>query len=259
MKAAIVEAFRDDADILIATEAGGEGVNLQFCSLLVNFNLPWNPQRVEQRIGRVHRYGQKCDVVVVNFINRSNRADERVFDLLQEKFALFDGVFGASDETLGALESGVDIERRILEIYQKCRTTEEVEAAFDLLQTEMDELLRERDAETRAKLIEHFDEDVAARLKGRREESIANLDLFQRRLLALVRAEWPDAAVDGHRIIRDGVSYTLDRREAEGGPARFFRLGLPEADALVEAAKARDLPRHGFPSTLMPIRGGWPM
>lgn len=240
-KAAIVDAFREDADILIATEAGGEGVNLQFCSLLVNFDLPWNPQRVEQRIGRVHRYGQKCDVVVVNFLNRANKADERVFELLKEKFALFDGVFGASDEILGALESGVDIEKRILAIYQKCRTTEEVVAAFDALQGEMDELLRGRDTETRAKLIEHFDEAVAERLKGRREASNANLDLFQRRLLALVQAEWPDAVIEGHRIVKDGVTHTLDWREAEGGPARFFRLGLPEADALVEAAKAREL------------------
>ena len=100
-------------------------------------------------------------------------------------FALFDGVFGASDEILGALESRVDIEKRILEIYQKCRTTEEVETAFDALQMEMDELLRERVTETRAKLIENFDEAVAERLKGRREAANANLDLFQRRLLAL--------------------------------------------------------------------------
>ena len=236
-KAAIVEAFRDDADILIATEAGGEGVNLQFCSLLVNFDLPWNPQRVEQRIGRIHRYGQKCDVVVVNFINRANRADERVFELLQEKFALFDGVFGASDEILGALESGVDIERRIFDIYQQCRTTDEVEQAFDALQAEMDALLSEKDTETRAKLIEHFDETVAERLKGRREATTFQLDQFQRRLLALARGA--GAQTDGHRLVYDGQPYTLDWREAEEEPATFFHLGLPVVDAMVEAAKAQ--------------------
>lgn len=105
IKAAIVEEFKDRASILIATEAAAEGVNLQFCSLVVNFDLPWNPQRIEQRIGRCHRYGQKHDVVVVNFLNRRNQADERVFELLSEKFNLFDGVFGASDQVLGALES----------------------------------------------------------------------------------------------------------------------------------------------------------
>jgi SNF2 family DNA or RNA helicase len=127
VKAAIVEHFRDEATILVATEAAAEGVNLQFCSLVVNFDLPWNPQRIEQRIGRCHRYGQKHDVVVVNFLNRRNEADKRVYELLSEKFRLFDGVFGASDEVLGALESGVDIERRIAEVYQTCRTNADIQ------------------------------------------------------------------------------------------------------------------------------------
>ena len=68
MKAAVVEEFRDHASILIGTEAAAEGINLQFCSLIVNYDLPWNPQRIEQRIGRCHRYGQKNDVVVINFL-----------------------------------------------------------------------------------------------------------------------------------------------------------------------------------------------
>jgi SNF2 family DNA or RNA helicase len=85
----------------------------------VNYDLPWNPQRIEQRIGRCHRYGQKHDVVVVNFLNRKNAADERVFQLLSEKFQLFEGIFGASDEVLGAIESGVDFEKRIADIYQR--------------------------------------------------------------------------------------------------------------------------------------------
>ncbi len=83
--------------------------------------LPWKPQRIEQRIGRCHRYGQQHDVVVVNFLNRTNAADQRVFQLLSEKFQLFEGVFGASDEVLGAIESGVDFEKRIAAIYQCCR------------------------------------------------------------------------------------------------------------------------------------------
>jgi SNF2 family DNA or RNA helicase len=77
---ALVDYFRDQAEIMIATEAAAEGINLQFCSLIVNYDLPWNPQRVEQRIGRCHRYGQKHDVVVVNFINVENRADKRVYE-----------------------------------------------------------------------------------------------------------------------------------------------------------------------------------
>ncbi|HNL24307.1 MAG TPA: SNF2-related protein, partial [Pseudomonadales bacterium] len=112
-RAALVEHFKERGTVMIATEAGAEGINLQFCSLVINYDLPWNPQRIEQRIGRCHRYGQKFDVVVVNFVDRSNEADARVYELLAQKFQLFEGVFGASDEVLGAIGSGVDFERRI--------------------------------------------------------------------------------------------------------------------------------------------------
>lgn len=101
-------------------------------------------QRIEQRIGRCHRYGQKHDVVVVNFLNKRNEADQRVYQLLSEKFKLFEGVFGSSDEVLGAVESGVDIERRIAEVYQTCRTSDEISAAFDRLQRELDEQIQAR-------------------------------------------------------------------------------------------------------------------
>ncbi len=136
-RAALVEHFRDTASIMIATEAAAEGINLQFCNLVVNYDMPWNPQRIEQRIGRCHRYGQKFDVVVVNFLNKANAADVRVHQLLAEKFKLFDGVFGASDEVIGAVESGVDFEKRIVAIYQQCRTTEQIEFQFDQLQQEL--------------------------------------------------------------------------------------------------------------------------
>ena len=137
MRAALVDYFRESGRIMIATEAGAEGINLQFCSLVVNYDLPWNPQRIEQRIGRCHRYGQKHDVVVVNFLNKNNEADQRVFQLLAEKFSLFEGVFGASDEILGAIESGVDFEKRIAAIYQRCRTPGQIKASFDKLQLEL--------------------------------------------------------------------------------------------------------------------------
>ena len=138
-RAAIIDYFKEEAEIMIATEAGAEGINLQFCSLMINYDLPWNPQRIEQRIGRCHRYGQKYDVVVINFVNRKNAADQRVYELLDEKFKLFKGVFGASDEVLGSIESGVDFEKRIAAIYQSCRTEDEINTAFDALQNEMDE------------------------------------------------------------------------------------------------------------------------
>lgn len=160
-RAALVEHFRDKARIMIATEAAAEGINLQFCSMVVNYDLPWNPQRIEQRIGRCHRYGQEHDVVVINFLNENNAADRRAFQLLEQKFKLFDGVFGSSDEVLGSIENGFDIEKKCLEIFQTCRTDEEINQAFDALQGKMDEEIGQGLRETRQKLLENFDVEVA--------------------------------------------------------------------------------------------------
>ncbi len=86
IRTALIEHFRDKGTMLIATEAAAEGVNMQFCKLVINFDLPWNPQRVEQRIGRCHRYGQRHDVVVINFLNTRNHADRRVHQLTVESY-----------------------------------------------------------------------------------------------------------------------------------------------------------------------------
>ena len=201
VRTALIEHFRDEATILLATEAAAEGINLQFCSLVVNYDLPWNPQRIEQRIGRCHRYGQKHDVVVINFLNERNDADRRVLELLTEKFSLFNGVFGASDEVLGSIESGVDFEKRILAIYQECRTPEEIDAAFRTLQAEMDEQIRTRLDDTRLTLFEHFDEDVHQRLRLQLADAQAQLDRVGRRFWSLThfmldgRARFDDAAL----------------------------------------------------------------
>jgi len=176
MRMALVDFFRDHGEVMIATEAAAEGINLQFCSLIVNYDLPWNPQRIEQRIGRCHRYGQKHDVVVINFLNEDNLADQRIYALLKEKFQLFDGVFGASDEILGRVESGIDFEKRVLDIFETCRHPIEIEAAFTALQTELDEPIQERIAQARQMLFEHFDEDVVGRLKFHMDETKQRLD-----------------------------------------------------------------------------------
>jgi SNF2 family DNA or RNA helicase len=187
VRTAIIEHFRDNASIMIATEAAAEGINLQFCSLVINFDLPWNPQRIEQRIGRCHRYGQKHDVVVINFLNERNAADRRVYELLNEKFNLFTGVFGASDEVLGSIEAGVDFERRILDIYQQCRTQGEIESAFEALRAELDETIASRIQETRQILLEHFDEDVHARLRVNLTGAQEQLDRVGRMFWTLTR------------------------------------------------------------------------
>ncbi len=244
MKAAIVEEFRDRATILIATESAAEGVNLQFCSLIVNYDLPWNPQRVEQRIGRCHRYGQKHDVVVVNFVNRNNAADRRVFQLLSEKFRLFDGVFGASDEVLGAIESGVDLEKRIAAVYQECRSNTEIDAAFNQIQWELEADISNRLSQTRRDLLEHFDEEIHHRLRMHRDRAQETLDAVQRMLLNVARHELgADATFAAHEPFFEhgGNGYHLDWRKAEARNCNFFRPDHPLAERIISEAKARKL------------------
>jgi excisionase family DNA binding protein len=227
MKAAVVEAFRDRKTILIATESGAEGINLQFCSLLVNFDLPWNPQRVEQRIGRCHRYGQKIDVTVVNFLNLKNHAEQRIHQLLDEKFNLFKGVFGASDEVLGVIERGVDIERRIFQIVQGSRTETEIDAAFDKLQDELKAQIDEQMLDARKRLLETVDERVIDRLKTRKDEIKSQLSDFEKQLLYVARAELPDAkfhANDERRFDYRGDTYTTEWPLADQNGWKFFRL-----------------------------------
>lgn len=173
---ALVDYFRDHADIMIATESAAEWLNLQFCSLLINYDLPWNPQRVEQRIGRCHRYGQQHDVTVINLINTDNRADERVYELLSDKLNLFNGMFGSSDEILWQLESGLDIERKILEIFQTCRTKEEIDSAFDDLQQKMEVIIEDKMKTTKQTVLDEFDEQVAARLQDSKEQTSIVVD-----------------------------------------------------------------------------------
>jgi len=281
-RAALVEHFKERGKVMIATEAGAEGINLQFCSLVINYDLPWNPQRIEQRIGRCHRYGQKFDVVVVNFVDRSNEADARVYELLAQKFQLFEGVFGASDEVLGAIGSGVDFERRIAEIYQNCREPDEIKASFEQLQLDLSSEINEAMVKTRQLLLEHFDEEVQDKLRIRAEDSRNTRSRFERMLMDLTRAELGDcAAFDGDgfdlRRLPAGIEhsgikgielgrYELPRRSGE---AHLYRVNHPLALWITQQAKTRQLPAaklvfdyeaYGIRiSTLEPYRGktGW--
>lgn len=231
MRSALVDFFKSEAEIMIATEAAAEGVNLQFCSLLINYDLPWNPQRIEQRIGRCHRYGQKYDVVVINFVNLKNAADKRVYELLDQKFNLFKGVFGASDEVLGSIESGVDFEKRIAAIYQSCRNEVEINAAFDALQQEMDENIQSGLKDARQKLLENFDDEVHDKLKINLKESQGYLDTYERWLWDVSRFYLGDMADFAERE----YSFVLKKNpfpqeEINPGP---YRIGKNIADAHV--------------------------
>jgi len=273
MRSALVDYFKEEGVIMIATEAGAEGINLQFCSLVVNYDLPWNPQRIEQRIGRCHRYGQQHDVVVVNFLNQKNEADQRVFQLLSEKFQLFEGVFGASDEVLGAIESGVDFEKRIAGIYQRCRRPDEINAAFDQLQVELGAQINAAMTRTRQQLLEHFDDEVREKLRVHDERSRSFLNRYEQLLMRLTRFELAAAAeFDGDSAFTLRTSpfngeiplgrYELPRRSGE---AHLYRIGHPLAQRILQQAKSRQLPPaeivfdltdyEGRVSTLQPYVG----
>jgi adenine-specific DNA-methyltransferase len=214
---------------------------------------------------------------VVNFLNQRNAADQRVFQLLSEKLRLFDGVFGASDEVLGALESGVDIERRIAQVYQTCRSSAEIDAAFDALQLELEEQIRDRMAQTRQSVLEHFDEEVHQRLRIHQDQAMAALDQRGRWLAELTRAElgaearWepgqPRFYYAGEAAPRGW--YHLDWKEADRRGDSFYRVDHALAALLIDRARGRALPTaavdldhsgHGVKVALLePLRGrqGW--
>ncbi len=242
---ALVEEFRDRTQVLLMTEAGAEGLNLQFCNLVVNYDLPWNPQRIEQRIGRCHRYGQSRDVLVVNFLNRRNAADARLYALLGEKLALFDGVFGSSDEVLGALGSGIDFERRILDIYQSCRTGEEVDRAFEALRGDLDGRIEARLAAARSLLFERFDGDVRARMRLTEREAGEAMGTRAAAEEALVRSVMDGGADLGQA----GLGAALPPAERRG------RLARAAADA-VKARPAEAVHRIEVEAAALPVRLG---
>ena len=222
----IVEDFKAGKKIFLTTEAGAEGLNLQFSNLILNYDLPWNPQRIEQRIGRCHRYGQKLDVVVVNFVNTKNSADVRVLELLQEKFNLFKGAFGASDEVLGAIESGHDFEQEILKIYLACRSEEEIKAAFDELRAKVGPEIDRRIEATRKTVLETFDEDVQSKLKMTLDKTNDALTDLGQKLKGVLQS----VAGDSIQWSSDGLKFELKKPFFEF-PAGSYLLGTRGEDA----------------------------
>lgn len=200
---------------------------------------------------------------VINFVNRANEADQRVFELLNEKFKLFDGVFGASDEVLGALESGIDFEKRIAEIYKHCRTSDQIQKAFDQLQTDLSEQICSKFESARTKLLENFDEDVHYKLRLRESETKPRLDRYSDWLWALTATELhgladfdgapheftlrrlpPGLDPAGIPLGRYRLQLPMARPRGEEWPADLhrFRPGHPLAERLIAQAKARTLP-----------------
>jgi hypothetical protein len=231
--------------------------------------LPWNPQRIEQRIGRCHRYSQQHDVTVVNFLAKDNEAQRLTFEILSRKLDLFGKVLDASDvvlhepstdapETLaGAL--GADFESRLRRIYERARTVEEIEAELRKLREEMDGQ-RERYEQTWARtagLIEtRFDDrvkQVFRRLRDELPEGLARLDAELDQLVAgylqACRIPHRRVAEDGHVRFEmepsdrlpegwhEGASVSVGAAQ-DAGDAGPLHLGHPLVRAAVEEARA---------------------
>ena len=192
MKHAIVDYFEHNAKILILTDAGSEGLNLQFCNSIINYDLPWNPMKIEQRIGRCHRYGQQNTVVALNLLNASNAADQRVYDILSNKLELFNSVFGSSDIALGVLESGMNFEQEILKIYQECKSSGDIKRAFDKFVRKLETSRNKRAVELRSILLSRTSEEKCSDL----DETKAEIDTYLSQVAYWDNIEDEDIPID---------------------------------------------------------------
>src|SRR3989344_1488916 len=231
LRRALVWKFKQpESKILITTEAGAEGLNLQFATLVINFDLPCNPQRLAQRIGRCHRYGQEHDVLVANFLNKSNYADQRVYELLQEKIRLFGNLFDFSDKilgtevqtddgyevreiALGSLDSGVGFEQKIIDILRQFRSESEMKSEFDKVQKEWQEEILEKLENAKAKVIQHFDEEVRNKFKLRNESITDALSRYDKQVKVYAHFLMGDALkeVSENRFVIQGEKWAASK------------------------------------------------
>ncbi|MBI4613233.1 MAG: hypothetical protein HY720_06440 [Planctomycetes bacterium] len=235
LRRALIHEFQTRTRVLIATEAGAKGLNLQFCHQVVNYDLPWNPQRIEQRIGRCHRYRQEREVLVVNFVNLDNEAERRVHELLSEKLRLFEWTFGTSDELLGLLVASVDLESEISRILERSRDASSIQEGFRELRSRLDDLERRQVEETlrrTRRLLGRLDASVRSRLSGVADGLTRGLAEHDRKIADLVEA-W--AAHRGGSVLarREGENLVLSLDVDGALPVavngcRTFHVGPPD-------------------------------
>jgi len=206
VRLALVHEFKTRSRIMIATEAGAKGLNLQFCDVVVNYDLPWNPQRIEQRIGRCHRYGQEHDVTVVNFISADNQADRVMFEILARKLDLFGRVLDASDHVLhepttdapeaiaGSL--GLAVERALQRIHEQARSRDQMIRELEGLRDEVD---------TRRRSVEDGWSRAAGLIQGR-------LDGEVQRVFRRIRDDLPESLAKVDRAVDGVVTSYLEAR-----------------------------------------------
>lgn len=268
VRLALVHEFRTRSRVFISSEAGAKGLNLQFCDTLVNYDLPWNPQRIEQRIGRCHRYGQKRDVTVINFLARDNEAQRLVHEILSTKLDLFGAVLDMSDVVLQTPRSdssdelasalGPDFEAQMRRIWDRSRSVREVEDELRRLRDELEEQRQRLDRvrERTTSLIERrFDESVREVFRDIESELPATLAALDAELERVVTAyldalgvPWGAAEREGRRVIHVGASLRLPGPLAGGvsvalGPAcdlgdtESLHLAHPLIGAAVKEAR----------------------
>jgi SNF2 family DNA or RNA helicase len=140
-KDAAIEAFRDNLPVLLASETGGEGRNIQFANAIVNYDLPWNPMKIEQRIGRIHRIGQTQDVFIFNFCLQGS-IEEYILRILHDKINMFELVVGEIETILGNVDDEFDFSETVIDIWLKNQSHQDISNAFEKL---ADDLLQAKD------------------------------------------------------------------------------------------------------------------
>ncbi len=273
VRLALVHEFRTRSRVFVSTEAGAKGLNLQFCDTLVNYDLPWNPQRIEQRIGRCHRYSQTHDVTVINFLASDNEAQKLTFEILSQKLDLFGTVLGGSDDVLHEPRTkspetivnamSVDFQTRLERIYERSRSYEsllgELQELRETVGEQRDRYEKEL-ARTKNLIESQFDEEVTQRFRAIQEElseTLAELDRDADRVLTsyLEAADIPYRRIahEGHVRFRidpcprlpatlaDGITVAVGetRDTSEADP---LHLGHPLLEAAV--AEAREATRR---------------
>ncbi|OHB66838.1 MAG: hypothetical protein A2V70_03815 [Planctomycetes bacterium RBG_13_63_9] len=131
-KDAAVAAFREHVRVMLCSESGGEGRNLQFANTLVNYDLPWNPMRIEQRVGRIHRIGQTREVFIFNLCTAGS-LEAHILDLLGEKIRMFELVVGEIGSILGNLDGGEEFESLVLDLWLRSHSQGDLQGSFDQL------------------------------------------------------------------------------------------------------------------------------
>ena len=253
VRLALVHEFKTRSTVMIATEAGAKGLNLQFCDTIVNYDLPWNPQRIEQRIGRCHRYGQQRDVTVINFLAEDNQAQVLTFDILSNKLDLFGKVLDMSDVVLqtprsdssAALASalGPNFEAQVRRIWERARSIDDVEAELRQLRDTLEERRRDLDR-TREHTIGLIEQRLDAsvrqvfdRIQDELAPALAELDGELKAVLgAYLDAQgiaWGESERAGRPVIHFGASSRLPAPFAAGGTVVLGGAqGLAGADPL---------------------------